>query len=339
MERKWSLVSVLVLGSLLILASGGMTSAQGPQPPDRVAQTQGEVSIAAVVNSKISYQGMLEESGQPVTGSRDMLFRLYSNNTCTTQVGSDIVQNGVQVADGLFSVELPVTQSDFNGQGLWLRVRVGPSTWIGCQEILPVPYALSLRPGATVRGAPGLGWLLQTGTADDSMTGALGGALAAVYGNTTLGYGVYGEARSTLGLAGVYGTSSNANGYGVHGENSAGGYAGYFEGDVAQRRADDGLVKAAVYAECGSSGSSVIRYFNNVNNSAITASNGAGAGQCTIDFNFAINDRFWSTSVYGPLLGQDVSCGYIGGSTDTLSCFRWSAGGVGVNGGIIIIVY
>jgi hypothetical protein len=56
-------------------------------------QPQGEVSIAATVGSKFSYQGVLRENGSPVTGSRDMTFRLYSDDTCSTQVGSDIARD------------------------------------------------------------------------------------------------------------------------------------------------------------------------------------------------------------------------------------------------------
>jgi hypothetical protein len=171
MKAEKFLPQVLVIGLLLALAgSVSLGLAQGPEPPERWRQPQGEVSIAATVGSKFSYQGVLKENGSPVTGSRAMTFRLYSDDSCTTQVGSDIDKPGVPVTNGLFSVELDVTHSDFDGQGLWLEVEVG-GTKIGCQGILPVPYALSLRPGATIKDATAVG----SGSAGTALTLANGG--------------------------------------------------------------------------------------------------------------------------------------------------------------------
>jgi hypothetical protein len=316
MKKKWFLISAL--GLLLALAVG-VTRAQGSKPPDGEVQTQGDLSIAGAVESKISYQGMLEESGQPVSDSRDMVFRLYSNSGCTTQVGSDITKNDVPVADGLFSVDLPVTQSHFNGQGLWLRVLV-EGTPIGCQEILPVPYALSLRPGATIRGLPGFTGALVEATSDD---GSIKGSL--VQGLVLAGAGVYGE------------SSSSAH-YGGYFANTGGGYAGYFDGDVSQGRSDNGLAKAAVYAQCASSSSSISRQFSTVGGN-ITIANGASIGTCTIDFNFSVNDRFWvATSAEGDW-PRAVSC-ELGSSNDKLDCAHWNTvTGTGFDGPIMIVVY
>ncbi len=127
---------------LVLLLSVSAVSGQNPRQ---------NTAPDASVSSAISYQGFLQESGVPVTGSRNMVFRLYSDGSCTAQVGSDIVMNGVPVAEGFFSVDLAVDQNDFNGQALWLRISIG-GVPLGCQELMPVPYALSLRPGAEVSG-------------------------------------------------------------------------------------------------------------------------------------------------------------------------------------------
>jgi hypothetical protein len=308
-------ISVIVI--LVILTLGGsLPNAQGLE----IKSNRPEQAAAhmAAVEQKISYQGMLTENGTPVTGSRTMVFRLYSDSGCSSQVGSDINAGSVQVTDGLFDVDLPVDQDDFDGQGLWLRTVVG-GTAIGCEEILPVPYALSLRPGATIKGAPGLaGSLVEASTQDGSIKGSL------VQGLLLTG-------------AGLYGSTSSSLAYGVYGSNSAGGYAGYFDSDVGQSRTGDGLVKAAVYAYCADSGSSITRYFNNVNSNSITIISGPSAGRCTIDFNFTINDRFWSASSYG-LVAQGVSC-QQGTSTDRLDCYRWSTAPTGVDGSIMVVVY
>ena len=97
---------VLFIGLLIALAgSVGLGLAQEPEPPEEEVQPQGEVSSAATVGSKFSYQGVLKEGGSPVTGSRNITFRLYSDATCSTQVGSDIPESGVQVPDGAHSYD------------------------------------------------------------------------------------------------------------------------------------------------------------------------------------------------------------------------------------------
>jgi hypothetical protein len=419
--------------------------AQNPEP-------RGEVSISAVVNSRISYQGVLKEDGNPVTGNRYMTFRLHSDDACTSQVGYGIVLPSVPVADGLFSVQLDVAHPDLNGQALWLEVEMD-GTAIVCQEILPVPYALSLRPGANMigelAGANTLtvensstannsrairGYASATtgftagvqGRTNSSSTGAKGvwgyaGGSGQTYGvhgesdstsgrgvygraNTSSGtnYGVYGESNSTSGIGvygtasaesgtahgvwgrtqsgtnwasgvvgkatadsgfthgvqgtsaspnghgvygwatatsgptwGVYGQSDSPIGYGVYGMNTAGGYAGFFEDDVAQTREGNGLVKAGVFAVCGTS-PSIDRSFNNVGGT-ITVSSAGGTGSCIIDFGFQVDDRFWVATA-GSAAARFVSC-VPGASANRITCYRFDYKGSGENGYIMVMVY
>lgn len=218
--------AVVVIGTALLLAllltSSSLGWAQGPGLP------QGNADITAMVNSRISYQGVLKEGGEPVSGPRDMVFRFYSDSVCTTQVGSDIVKTGVPVNNGLFSVELDVTQGDFDGQGLWLEVEVGGMA-IGCREVLPVPYALSLRPGAHVEGP-----VFSSDNAVITAINTQGGPLAGdgLYGQALAGAGVNGVGQpgvrgvSSSGGQGVEGVSET--GWGVYGRATGnGGYGVY----------------------------------------------------------------------------------------------------------------
>jgi hypothetical protein len=313
---------VLLSGLLLALVgSVGLGLAQGPNPPEGEMQPQGEVSIAGAVSSKFSYQGVLKEDGSPVTGSRDMTFRLFSDGTCSTKVGSDIVKGGVPVADGLFSVEVPVTQSNFNGQGLWLEVEVG-GTKIGCQEIVPVPYALSLRPGATIADL----------TSDVKLNYSSGKI------NNWSKRGVYSKTEGTSADTTYYGVYGRGTDYGVYGYSESGA-AVYGYGDVKQNRTGDGLVKAAVYAYCGSCLLCIPeRSFNNVTTGAMGCICGSSAGQCTIDFGFDISDRFWvATAVDTDDRG--VAC-ELGGNNNQLDCFHWyGSTGAGTDGYIMVLVY
>jgi len=209
MKGKRLLVGVLVVVALAL--AGGVSLAQGPGPEEEVA-AEGDVSIAATVSTKISYQGVLKENGEPVTGTRDMTFRLYSDSDCTTQVGSDIDKAGVQVTDGLFSVDLEVSHGDFNGQALWLEVEVG-GTKIGCQEILPVPYALSLRPGAVISDTDAfVGVNYSYRWPYPSILVNTYGTYARLEGDSPLAYyyAVYGSVESSHGYAGYFRNTNSA---------------------------------------------------------------------------------------------------------------------------------
>ena len=140
-------LGLLALGLTLALTLGAGLA----QEPQANSEPLHPISIEGEVASKFSYQGMLREDGAPVSGNRLMSFRLYSDDTCITAVGSPITKPSVPVANGLFDVELAFSRDSFKGQGLWLRVWV-ETTPVACEEILPVPYALSLAPGATIEG-------------------------------------------------------------------------------------------------------------------------------------------------------------------------------------------
>jgi hypothetical protein len=166
----------------------------------------------SIVESKINYQGQLTDSaGNPLDGAYDMEFRFYDSGTDGSQVGSNITENDVEVTNGLFNVKLDVDQRDFNGKGLWLQMRVRPSggiwdDWMTPrQEILPVPYALSLKPGATMSASMEASVL----TAE----------------NTAIGHGIEGKADAGCGVRG-----QSSSGYGGCFSSST-GYGGLFSSD------------------------------------------------------------------------------------------------------------
>ena len=233
MKGKWTLLGS-ILAVLLLALAAGLTRAQGPEPPGELG-AQGGVEITADVNSRISYQGVLKENGQPVNGTRNMVFRFYTTSNCTGTPVQEVTKNNVPVSNGLFSVALDVTQSHFNGQGLWVAVDVG-GTVVGCQEILPVPYALSLRPGARVQGSSASADLVTTEMGSGwppplYPVGVKGEGKWGVYGYSADAIGVYGKSASTSGI-GVYGIAQATSGttYGVYGRaQSPDGYGGYFE--------------------------------------------------------------------------------------------------------------
>ena len=175
-RKRFAFVAALVALLALLWATGGVVAGPPAEGPG------GEVTIAGTVASKISYQGRLTDSaGNPLDGTYTMQFQLYDAQSGGTMLWDSGAQS-VQVTDGLFNVELGVDQSDFNGQELWLAVFVDGEALLPRQQILPVPYALSLRPGARISGASTNAHLLRI---DDSDTQTTYDALV-VNGETTL---------------------------------------------------------------------------------------------------------------------------------------------------------
>lgn len=265
MKKGRLFVSLLIAGLavLLILGWGNAERRVGAAetPRNSLAATQ-------VVTNSFSYQGVLQESDEPVTGNRQMIFTLHTDGGCTTQVGDPLTKT-VSVNEGLFNISLGFDPAHFNGKALWLETTV-EGTVIGCQPFQAAPYALSLRPGAVVSGpvtSDAQMFEIRSGTtsADEGVVGAKIGR------RTSLGYpvGVYGYAYE-FGSVGVWGVSDSqfgwgvngiANGtdsigvrgianafnsttYGVYGEaNSPDGYAGYFDHTAGS---GDGVALAAV---------------------------------------------------------------------------------------------
>ena len=225
---------VILLATVAILALLWATGSAIASPPREGPGGEEGAVVAAPVSESISYQGRLTDpnTGDPVpNGTYTMRFELYTVETG----GSPIWDSGnqsVSVANGLFNVKLNVDQPDFNGQELWLRIGVGGQWLTPRREILPVPYALSLRPGAKIVGSVSGDQVLhvRNDNAANGSTSVLGWAYAtsgetiAVWGDnrSTAGTGVYGIAEAESGTTyGVWGVSRSSSGRGVYGRASA----------------------------------------------------------------------------------------------------------------------
>ena len=142
--------SSLIVGLILMLL---FCSAPGKDAAKALAMTEGQIQVSTQdeVKSSFTYQGVLTEDGQPVNGNRTMDFFIYRSSDCETGKAWDITIPDVKVDNGLFTVKLDAATYLFNGQAYWLKAIVG-GVPLGCQEILPVPYAIGLVPGARVAG-------------------------------------------------------------------------------------------------------------------------------------------------------------------------------------------
>jgi len=204
MKNK-KVIAMMVVGLVAIfLATSGVVAS----PP--------MFGDASPVASTINYQGQLTDpdTGIPYDGTYDMEFLFYDAATGGSQVGSTITENDVEVTNGLFSVKLEVDQSDFNGQGLWIEVKVEGEVLNPRQEILPVPYALSLKPGAEIAGeVPGDAVLSITNISD---SGYVKGISVEVTNDAEKNYGGIFKAAGDNGI-GVFGWATGSDGHGVSG--------------------------------------------------------------------------------------------------------------------------
>ena len=144
---KATFVSVLALAAILVLRA-----------PD---------ALADPVGTAFTYQGWLMESGSPVTGEGDFVFRLFSSETTPpgVQIGPTLTFDGqgtnpapIDIADGQFTVKLdfgvdPWILGDSEARWLEIRVRVPHdptntlpyTTLTPRQELTPTPFSLATR--------------------------------------------------------------------------------------------------------------------------------------------------------------------------------------------------
>jgi hypothetical protein len=128
----------------------------GADPQGRLSADEGTLAVTGVTTPLLQYQGRLTDpgSGNAVSdGTYTIVFRLYTVDSGGTAVWTET--KDVVVAGGLFNTVLgdmiPLDQALFNGQELWLGVKVGTDDEATPrQRLLPVAYALSLVPGAAI---------------------------------------------------------------------------------------------------------------------------------------------------------------------------------------------
>jgi len=173
------------------------------------------------VAGTINYQGRLTDpGGVPLDGTFPMQFQVYNDPAAGVLLWDSGVVN-VGVDNGLFNVGLAVQVTAFNGQGLWLRIQVNGEWLSPRQELLPVPYALGLKPGAVIYSSSAGGWLLKVQNTANPATGA------AVWGEAATSMAVYGKSLNGIGVNGYTNDGYAVSGSDV-GTEQARGYGGYF---------------------------------------------------------------------------------------------------------------
>lgn len=210
------------VGPALILLWAVLKAQAGPPAP--------QSAVSAAVASQVTYQGRLLDGEAPANGVYDFRFTLWDDDDAGAQVGGAILKDDVSVSDGLLAVTLDVTHSDFDGQALWLKIEVKADAEVAYtaldprQPLTPVPYALSLVPGARVRGDSNLP-LLELNNQGEGY----GLYATSLDGTGLVGQGGLGALFLPPGRHGVFGRGEDNGVMGVS-DGGAGTYGGWFNG-------------------------------------------------------------------------------------------------------------
>ena len=354
MQRKSYLIILLSLVLAFSLSSERSSLAQ-PAP----SGVTGTTAIEAAITPLMSYQGRLVEGGAPVSGTRSMTFSLYNASSAGTLLWSEV--QSVTVTNGLFQVALGSVTPFSNtvvgqmSQNLWLEINVA-GTILPRQQLMGAPYAFSLAPGATVAGSSDSQILAVGNTSSGSgawgYSGTGHGVVASSYGSGLIGSALLAEAYGSGGIA-VWALADSTDSSLVVSNDGGGdlvrgfgGDGGEFEfaidnnGSFIQEREASGLVKAAVLALCADGQSQIVRSFNNVGGTISISYIVKGA--CSIDFGFAVNDRYYM--VTAPALEDYTEpvhavCGMDPGDTTEITCVLQHITGNFLDGYIMIVIY
>jgi hypothetical protein len=136
-------IGTLILLALMLFVYRASAAPNGPAAPDATLGT-------------ISYQGMLNDAaGQPINGSTNITFRLYSVPTGGTALWTEAhtSANAVPVSNGLFNVLLgsldPIPASVWSNANVYLGVQVGGDAEMSPRETVSVvPTAMTVPEGA-----------------------------------------------------------------------------------------------------------------------------------------------------------------------------------------------
>jgi preprotein translocase subunit Sec61beta len=104
---------------------------------------------AAAMGTGFTYQGQLNASGAPYSGSCDFQFGLWDSPTAGGQVGFSRTLDLVEVSNGLFTVQNDFGAGAFLGSARWLQITVRCPATVGeynalapRQPLTPAPHAL-----------------------------------------------------------------------------------------------------------------------------------------------------------------------------------------------------
>jgi len=130
------------------------------------------VRLLSAVPLEFNYQGVLRQYGIPVTGTRDVTFRLYNHPVSGNLVWSQTV-HGVQLSSGVFNtiLELPANGIDWREGNFWFEVQIDGKTFAPRQKLVSQFYALHSRTSEGMSANSGRAAHVYVGTVEAAVFG------------------------------------------------------------------------------------------------------------------------------------------------------------------------
>jgi len=178
-----TLLPMFVLIALLFVTGGASA-----QPLNKA---EGSNAASVSLGTAFTYQGRLTDaSGNPTPGPCDFQFSLWDAASSGAQVGSTQTKTNVSLNNGHFSAALDFGATAFQGEARYLQIAVrcpagsGSYTALsGRVELTAAPYALSLRPGASIQSA-GAALNLSTSATTGFALNVVAPGTTAIYGQS-----------------------------------------------------------------------------------------------------------------------------------------------------------
>lgn len=174
--RSTAVFSLTLFVALALLVTLAVTSS-------RAQETQHQ---AAQLDTGFTYQGQLQSSGTPYSGTCDLQFSLWDALNGGSQIGTVQTKTSVTLLDGYFTVLLDFGPGVFKGDARWLALKVrcpaGSGSYTALnprQPLTPTPYALAL---------PGL-WTQPNAASPSLIGGYSGNTVKAGVEGATIGGG------------------------------------------------------------------------------------------------------------------------------------------------------
>lgn len=151
------------------------------------------LTAAAAGQTAFTYQGLLDNAGQPASGLHDLRFRAYTAASGGAQDGPTLCADNVTVADGVFSVTLDFG-AIFGAGARFIEIEVRADTGLNCANNGGFTI---LAPRQAVTAAPVASFAAQAATASSASNAAnLNGQAASFYLNASnLSSGTLPDAR------------------------------------------------------------------------------------------------------------------------------------------------
>jgi hypothetical protein len=123
-----------------------------------LATLNSQLSILFAQGTAFTYQGQLQNSGNPVNGSYDLAFTLYTTNVTGSAIAGPVTNSATAVTNGLITTLVDFGPNVFTGTSNWLEIAVSTNgannftTLAPRQQITPTPYALFAGTAGNVSG-------------------------------------------------------------------------------------------------------------------------------------------------------------------------------------------